>query len=65
MFANVEESQIAKLLDEKDSVSTKRTINRSVSLFRTFLIEKRGSGEFEGLSEQELNENIKTFSIIK
>ncbi|XP_052679231.1 uncharacterized protein LOC128160024 [Crassostrea angulata] len=63
MFANVEESHIAKLLDEKDSVSTKRTINRSVSLFRTFLIEKRGSGDFEGLSKQELNENLRLFYV--
>uniref|UniRef100_A0A8W8KN85 Uncharacterized protein n=1 Tax=Magallana gigas TaxID=29159 RepID=A0A8W8KN85_MAGGI len=59
MFANVEESQIDKLLDGKDSVSTKRTIKRSVNLFSTFLIENRGSGEFEGLSKQELNENIR------
>lgn len=63
MFANVEESHIAKLLDEKDSVSTKRTNNRSVSLFRTFLIEKRGSGDFEGLSKQELNENLRLFYV--
>uniref|UniRef100_A0A8W8P5J4 EGF-like domain-containing protein n=1 Tax=Magallana gigas TaxID=29159 RepID=A0A8W8P5J4_MAGGI len=63
MFANVEESHIAKLLDEKDSVSTKRTINRSVSLFRTFLIAKRGSGDFEGLSKQELNENLRLFYV--
>lgn len=63
MFANVEECHIAKLLDEKDSVSTKRTINRSVSLFRTFLIEKRGSGDFEGLSKQELNENLRLFYV--
>ncbi|XP_062577122.1 uncharacterized protein LOC134238991 [Saccostrea cucullata] len=63
MFADVEESEITKLLDDKDSVSTKRTIKRSVNLFRTFLMEKRGSGEFEGLSKEELNENLRLFYV--
>lgn len=63
MFADVEESQIAKMMDEKDSVSTQRTVKRSVNLFRSFLIEKRGSGEFEGLSKQELNENLRLFYV--
>lgn len=46
-----EESQSAKLLDEKDDVSFKRTIKRYLNLFRTFHTEKRGNGELEGPSK--------------
>lgn len=56
MFANVEESQVAKLLNQKDY---KEFCNQ----FCTFLLTTRESGGFKCISKQELDENLRLFHV--
>jgi hypothetical protein len=63
MFANVNETDIQHLIEQKDSKNTQKVIKRSVSLFRTFLSQRDLNAKFESQTKGELNENLRQFFV--
>lgn len=60
-FADITDENIESLLDSKDSKSTKRSVNRSVNLFREFLDTKGEPADFESFSKEKLDQMLKLF----
>ena len=52
---------IDKLIEEKDSKSTKSSTKHAVKIIRKFSVEKGLQTEFENLSKTELNDLLKFF----
>ena len=59
-FASRTEEDIEKLLDEKESKSTKNSTKLAVKILRDFCLGKGVSADFEELSKPELNQLVKT-----
>ena len=53
---------IDKLMEEKDSKSTKSSTKHAVRIIREFCVEKGLQTEFENLSKTELNDLLKSFT---
>jgi len=60
-FASRTDEDIEKLLNEKESKSTKSATKQAVKIPREFCLEKGVSADFEGLSKLELNQLLKQF----
>ena len=54
-FASVGDAEISKLLADKDSASTKRTIRQAVNLFRDYLWQNGMAPAFDNLPKEGLN----------
>ena len=62
-FVALNDDDINKLVNEKDSKNTVRGIKRSVQLFREFLLEKKISSNFDELLPEDLNSYLKSFVV--
>ena len=60
-FKEVEEEDIRRLLNDKDSKSTKRTIKQRVKLFCSYLAEFDVNTGFEYMPKEELNKHLWNF----
>ena len=60
-FGSTTEEEIEKLLDEKESKSTKNSTKQALTILKHFCLEKGVSADFEELSSPELNQLLKNF----
>ena len=58
-FANHGSEKIDELLEKKDQKSTKKTVDKSVKLFREFLLQKKEHPTFESYDNDKLNNELK------
>ena len=58
-FVSISEAELYTLDDAKDSASTKRIVNRSVKLFRTYLGAE--NADFEEMPKNVMNNHLRTF----
>lgn len=60
-FATISEDQFKKLIEDKDSKSTKQATKVAVSVFRSYLKEKHLEDDFENFPSEQLDDILSKF----